>query len=125
MKIGGARQRQQSIDSLALDRGFESLPTYHWIRVDVLVVVGCAKAQQCISADIDHHARSAITIQQHVPYDSDVASALQALVPWLAEDAVVAVERSTRGPELEWPPGLQAERSRRYGEATLWYALRR
>jgi 16S rRNA (guanine966-N2)-methyltransferase len=58
------------------------------------------------------------------PYDEDVAAALGALVPWLAEDAVVAVERRTRGPELEWPEGLLGERSRRYGEATLWYALR-
>jgi 16S rRNA (guanine966-N2)-methyltransferase len=58
------------------------------------------------------------------PYDHDVAPALEALVPWLAEDAVVAVERRTRGPELEWPEGLQGERSRRYGEATLWYATR-
>ncbi|MDT7570225.1 MAG: rRNA (guanine966-N2)-methyltransferase [Actinomycetota bacterium] len=58
------------------------------------------------------------------PYDADVAAALVALVPWLADDAVVAVERRTRGPELTWPPGLQPERSRRYGEATLWYASR-
>jgi 16S rRNA (guanine966-N2)-methyltransferase len=58
------------------------------------------------------------------PYDVDVTAALLALVPWLAADAVVAVERRTRGPELSWPEGLRPERSRRYGEATLWYATR-
>ena len=58
------------------------------------------------------------------PYDVDVGSVLVQLLPWLAEDAVVAVERRTRGPELEWPDGLRPERSRRYGEATLWYATR-
>ena len=58
------------------------------------------------------------------PYDDDVAATLAALIPWLAEEAVVAVERRSRGPELEWPEGLRAERSRRYGEATLWYATR-
>ena len=58
------------------------------------------------------------------PYDVDVLPTLRALVPWLAEDAVVMVERSTRGPELAWPEGLVAERSRRYGEATLWYGFR-
>ena len=58
------------------------------------------------------------------PYADDVGPTLSALVPWLAEDAVVAVERPTRGPELSWPEGLRAERSRRYGEATLWYATR-
>ncbi len=58
------------------------------------------------------------------PYAQDVTGALAALVPWLAEYAVVAVERSSRGAEPAWPDGLQAERSRRYGEATLWYATR-
>jgi 16S rRNA (guanine966-N2)-methyltransferase len=58
------------------------------------------------------------------PYDTDVGPVLEALVPWLAEDAVVAVERRTRGADLTWPEGLQAERSRRYGEATIWYATR-
>lgn len=58
------------------------------------------------------------------PYDHDVAEDLVAVVPWLAEGAVVAVERPTRGPELAWPQGLVGERSRRYGEATLWYATR-
>ena len=58
------------------------------------------------------------------PYDVDVAPVLEALVPWLTEAAVVAVERRTRGEEPTWPDGLQPERSRRYGEATLWYAAR-
>jgi len=40
---------------------------------------------------------------------------------WLAPAAVVAVERGTRGGPWEWPPGFTDERSRRYGEATLWY----
>jgi 16S rRNA (guanine966-N2)-methyltransferase len=43
---------------------------------------------------------------------------------WLAEDAVVVIERSTRDPEWVWPTPLFAERSRRYGEATLWYGRR-
>ncbi|MDP9407002.1 MAG: 16S rRNA (guanine(966)-N(2))-methyltransferase RsmD [Actinomycetota bacterium] len=40
---------------------------------------------------------------------------------WLADGAVVAVERSSRGLGPAWPAGLVAERERRYGEATLWY----
>jgi 16S rRNA (guanine966-N2)-methyltransferase len=40
---------------------------------------------------------------------------------WLADAAVVVVERATRGGAWEWPDGFAAERSRRYGEATLWY----
>lgn len=58
------------------------------------------------------------------PYDVDARPVLESLLPWLAEDAVVMVERRTRGGGLHWPDGLVAERERRYGEATLWYASR-
>jgi 16S rRNA (guanine966-N2)-methyltransferase len=40
---------------------------------------------------------------------------------WLEPDALVTVERSTRGGEFRWPDGFDAIRSRRYGEGTFWY----
>ncbi|MEU2868387.1 16S rRNA (guanine(966)-N(2))-methyltransferase RsmD [Streptomyces olivoreticuli] len=40
---------------------------------------------------------------------------------WLADDALVTVERSTRGGEFPWPDGFEPLRARRYGEGTLWY----
>lgn len=40
---------------------------------------------------------------------------------WLGEGALVTVERATRGGEFVWPEGFEPLRSRRYGEATLWY----
>ncbi|WP_405776744.1 16S rRNA (guanine(966)-N(2))-methyltransferase RsmD [Streptomyces sp. NBC_00859] len=40
---------------------------------------------------------------------------------WLTGDALVTVERSTRGGEFKWPKGFEPLRARRYGEATLWY----
>ncbi|WP_406863364.1 16S rRNA (guanine(966)-N(2))-methyltransferase RsmD [Streptomyces sp. HUAS MG47] len=40
---------------------------------------------------------------------------------WLTEDALVTVERSTRGGEFVWPAGFEPLRSRRYGEGTFWY----
>jgi 16S rRNA (guanine966-N2)-methyltransferase len=40
---------------------------------------------------------------------------------WLADDAVVVVERSVRSPALHWPEGFVAGRSRRYGETCVWY----
>jgi 16S rRNA (guanine966-N2)-methyltransferase len=40
---------------------------------------------------------------------------------WITDDALVTVERSTRGGEFDWPGGFEALRSRRYGEGTLWY----
>jgi 16S rRNA (guanine966-N2)-methyltransferase len=52
-----------------------------------------------------------------------VVDDLRALVvqDWLAHQALGVVERSTRSPELTWPEGLSAVRSRKYGETTLWY----
>ncbi len=47
---------------------------------------------------------------------------------WLAPDAVVILERATRstprGGTLSWVDGITADRSRRYGETTLWYGRR-
>ncbi|MFF4169263.1 16S rRNA (guanine(966)-N(2))-methyltransferase RsmD [Streptomyces sp. NPDC001744] len=40
---------------------------------------------------------------------------------WLREDALVTVERSTRGGEFGWPAGFEPLRARRYGEGTFWY----
>ena len=56
------------------------------------------------------------------PYELDVVPALELLVPWLADDAVVVVERRTRNEPLAWPADYEPVRERRYGEATLWYA---
>lgn len=51
-----------------------------------------------------------------------VASVLTLLADgWLAEGALVVVERATRSGAFDWPPGYVARKSRRYGEATFWY----
>ncbi|HWI43810.1 MAG TPA: 16S rRNA (guanine(966)-N(2))-methyltransferase RsmD [Nocardioides sp.] len=60
--------------------------------------------------------------------DDGVAADLAALVAhgWLAEDALVVVERSSRSPEPTWPAGLAPldgkRRQKKYGETTLWFA---
>ena len=42
---------------------------------------------------------------------------------WLAPGALIAVERATRSGPLTWPGGYEPDRSRKYGEATIWYGL--
>ncbi len=42
---------------------------------------------------------------------------------WLAPGALVVVERGTRSGPVTWPAGYLPDRSRGYGEATLWYGL--
>ncbi len=58
--------------------------------------------------------------------EKEIRAVLTALVErsWLAEDALVVLERATRSPEPEWVPGITPDRARRYGETTLWYGRR-
>jgi 16S rRNA (guanine966-N2)-methyltransferase len=53
----------------------------------------------------------------------EVLGVLRGLVAgrWLADDAVVVVERSSREEPWEWPTPLVGLRDRRYGEALLRY----
>ena len=58
------------------------------------------------------------------PYDltdDELRTVLADLRPAVADAAVVVVERATRGGAWTWPAGFEELRSRRYGEATLWY----
>jgi 16S rRNA (guanine966-N2)-methyltransferase len=57
--------------------------------------------------------------------DEEVRRVLTALRGhgWLAPGALVVVERATRSGPFDWPAGYTPERSRGYGEATLWYGL--
>ena len=80
---------------------------------------------------------SALTRAPAAPYDvvyvdppyplgeDELGKTLATLVAqdWLVPGAMVVVERSSRSPEPAWPAGLTAERSKKYGETTLWYAL--
>lgn len=41
---------------------------------------------------------------------------------WLAPEAFIVVERSTRSPQPSWPGGLELSGEKRYGETTVWFA---
>lgn len=62
------------------------------------------------------------------PYDvpaAEVAGWLAAATAhgWLADSAVVVVERAGRDGPFPWPPALRAGRERRYGDTTLHTAV--
>lgn len=60
------------------------------------------------------------------PYDvgeSELAATLLLLQPRLSAEAAVIVERAARSPEPAVPPGLTLERSKSYGDTTLWWAF--
>lgn len=56
--------------------------------------------------------------------DADVIADLEALVPLLAPESLVVVERSSRSLEPAWPAGLAPVKPKRYGETTIWFASR-
>lgn len=61
------------------------------------------------------------------PYDvseETLAAVLTALVEqqWLAPEAFVVVERSSRSPQPTWPEGLELSGEKRYGETAMWFA---
>ena len=61
------------------------------------------------------------------PYDLSedaLGDALALLVGhgWLAPEALVVVERSSRSPEPRWSEGLAPAGERRYGETRMWFA---
>ena len=60
------------------------------------------------------------------PYDLAEATLSEVLARltegWLADGAVVVVERSSRSPEPTWPAGLAVVQSRTYGETVIWLA---
>lgn len=60
------------------------------------------------------------------PYDLDedtLGRILDRLTDgWLADDALVVVERSARSPEPTWPAGLALDQTRTYGETAIHLA---
>lgn len=74
-------------------------------------------------------ARPADVVLIDPPYSAGedvVAAVLGSLAEggWLAAGALVVVERSSRSVEPRWPAGLVREGVRRYGETTIWTAVR-
>jgi 16S rRNA (guanine966-N2)-methyltransferase len=55
--------------------------------------------------------------------EQELADVLAALLAWAAPEATLVVERSSRGAEPSWPPGIEPTRSKKYGETTLHWAV--
>ena len=87
---------------------------------------GAQVVRRPVSAALDAAAEPFDLVFADPPYDlpdTDVADLLDALAGrgWLAESAVIVVERSARSPEPVWPSGIALITQRRYGDGRLWY----
>jgi len=57
------------------------------------------------------------------PYENDgVDAVLSALIPWLAQDAWIVVERSARSGAPHWPEGCEPWPDKTYGETAVYIA---
>jgi 16S rRNA (guanine966-N2)-methyltransferase len=83
-------------------------------------------AAAVVEADVDRFLGGPPTpyglVLADPPYAEELA--LESVLPWVEPGGIVVLERATRGSAPEAPEGLVEERSRRYGEATLWYFRR-
>jgi 16S rRNA (guanine966-N2)-methyltransferase len=83
---------------------------------------------QTVSSALGGAARPVDLVFLDPPYDlpeESLGADLAVLVSrgWLAEHALVVVERSKRSAEPTWPAGLEPERMKKYGETVVWYAI--
>ena len=84
------------------------------------------KVERVVSRHPDGRPRDFVFADPpYVVSDDELRRVLAALLErdWLIPGALVALERATRSGPPSWPAGYEHDRSRRYGEATLWYGL--
>lgn len=91
----------------------------------VVGVPGISVAATSVAAHLAGQPTPYDLVLADPPYAMDAAEVEAVVVAltrgWLAPDALVMVERATRGGGFSWPPGLVALRPRTYGATTLWY----
>jgi 16S rRNA (guanine966-N2)-methyltransferase len=97
------------------------------LRVGAAARLVTGAVDQVVSAPPDGDSYDVVFADP--PYavtDDELIGVQQALLArgWLAADAVVVLERATRTPPVTWVDGITVDRSRRYGETTLWYGRR-
>ena len=87
---------------------------------------------EVVAASVDAYlagpARTFDVVWFDPPYDlstTTVEAQVQVVVDrWLAPDGLVVIERSSRDTPPNWPSSLPDQRSRRYGETTLFLAAK-
>lgn len=86
-----------------------------------------AKASTFIAGAQRGHYTMVLADPPYELADDAVAELLQALIPLLADDAVVVVERHSDSPEIDWPAGFeptgQKLKKRTYGIARFDMAI--
>ncbi|MBY6411157.1 16S rRNA (guanine(966)-N(2))-methyltransferase RsmD [Rhodococcus sp. BP-252] len=83
--------------------------------------VRCAPVSAVLAAPADTQYDLVMADPPYAVSDAAVEKMLQDLLAgnWLAPEAVVVLERSSRSPETAWPDGLVPEKVKKYGETRI------
>jgi 16S rRNA (guanine966-N2)-methyltransferase len=84
------------------------------------IVISSQPVQSFLGGSLDHWD----VVFLDPPYDlggPELVHNLESLIPRLAVDAVVVLERASRDRAPEWPPGLELERRKDYGDTALYW----
>lgn len=98
----------------ALIRG--KAPKSSTLRIEV--------AGQAVQAFLDGDSSLWDLVFFDPPYElsnHELEQNLAALVPRLAEDAIVVIERASRDAAPVWPAGLQLDKAKTYGDTVLYW----
>lgn len=99
-------------------------------NVKVVAIPGATVLQLPVARMVDRAPSEAALVLVDPPYDVSaerVREELQGLgeAGWIAEDAVIAVERSSDDDACPLPAAWILTSQRRYGDTVLWYGLAR
>jgi 16S rRNA (guanine966-N2)-methyltransferase len=100
-------------------------------NVEAVGLPGATVVQRPVAAFLDREPEAPFDFAfADPPYALDDAELSQLLARlgeggWLADDAIVVVERRARGAEPSWPECITPGRHKRYGQGVLWYGRRR
>ncbi|MGA9872576.1 MAG: 16S rRNA (guanine(966)-N(2))-methyltransferase RsmD [Rhodococcus sp. (in: high G+C Gram-positive bacteria)] len=83
--------------------------------------VRCAPVASMLAGAADTRYDLVLADPPYAVSDVAVQQMLSTLISgsWLAPDAVVVLERSSRSPETSWPAGLFPEKVKKYGETRI------
>ncbi len=88
--------------------------------------VRCAPVASVLAGRADAAYDLVLADPPYAVTEDAVAHMLSALVSggWLAPDAIVVLERSSRSPHTSWPDGLEPDKVKKYGETRIEIAVK-
>jgi 16S rRNA (guanine(966)-N(2))-methyltransferase RsmD len=95
-------------------------------NADALALPQVRVRAESVSRFLDEDVTAFDVVFLDPPYADPLETVLAALVErgWVAPGGTVVAERATRDGAPPWPQPLVSDRSRRYGDTTLWYGRR-